>query len=88
MNKIDELRLIQKGSSVWSIMNQANIILSEDCIVKIAHTCHGIDVVFVKPMQLIFNIPGHIPTIIGKGQDEWSINYNNTESYKVPEPQF
>jgi hypothetical protein len=39
-------------------------------------------------MTLIFNLPGHFPTLIRKGQDEWSINYNNTEAYKVPEPQF
>jgi len=88
MSKIDELRLIPSGSSVWSIKNQANIILAEDSIVKVAHTCYGNDAVFVKPMTLIFNLPGHFPTLIRKGQDEWSINYNNTEAYKVPEPQF
>lgn len=83
-----ELRLIKAGSRVWSIKNQANIILSEDSIVKIAHTCYGNDAVFVKPMQLLFNLPGHIPGVCGRGADEWSLIYSNTEPYEVPAPQF
>jgi len=82
MSKVGKLRLIKKGSTVWSISNQANIILSKDTIVEIKHTCHGNDVVFVKPMQLLF---AHmIPSICGLGSDEWSLSYKNTEHYEIP----
>jgi len=86
MSKIGKLRMIRKGNKVWSISNQANIIVSEDSIVKIEHTCHGNDVVFVKPMQLLFE--HMIPGVIGKGSDEWSISYKNTESYEIPPSQI
>lgn len=88
MEKIGQLRLIKSGSQVWSISNQAAIILAEDSIVEVKQTCYGNDAVFVKPMQLLFNIPGHIPGVIGRGTDEWSISYKNTEHYEVPPPQF
>lgn len=82
MSKVGTLRLIKSGSTVWSIKNQANIIVSKDTIVEIKHTCHGNDIVFVKPMQLLF---AHmIPGICGLGSDEWSIDYKNTEAYEIP----
>lgn len=87
MSKIDELREIPGGFHVWSIANQANIQLTTSTIVKIKHTCYGNSVVFVKPMQLIFNMPGQIPTVIEQGTDEWSIDYNKTVPYEVPKPE-
>jgi len=84
MGKIGKLRLIKKGTSVWSIANQSMIILVNDSIVEIAHTCYGNDVVFVKPMQILF--PLTIPGIIGKGTDEWSVSYSFTKKYTMPEP--
>jgi len=85
---IGEYRLIPKGTPVWSIHNQLSMILSDDEIVEITHTVVVGDYVYCKPKQLLFNIPGHIPTLIGRGQDEWGIQYSKTESYCVPEPQF
>ena len=85
MSKVGKLRLIKSGSTVWSIKNQANIILSKDTIVEIKHTCHGNDNVFVKPMQLLF---AHlIPSICGLGSDEWALDYKNTEEYEIPHNQ-
>ena len=82
MSKVGTLRLIKSGTTVWSIKNQANIILTEDTIVEIKHTCYGNDGVFVKPMQLLF---AHmIPSICGLGTDEWSLSYKNTEAYEMP----
>lgn len=88
MDKIGSYRLIPSGASVWSIANQSQIIVSEDTIVEVAHTCHGNDGVFVKPMQLLFNMPGQIPTLIGRGKDEWSLSYSATLPYTKPEPKF
>ncbi len=86
--KIGEYRLIPKGTEFWSINNQSVLMSCSDEIIEIKHTCYGIDTVFVVPKQLLFNIPGYIPTLIGKGKDEWSISYSKTRSYSVPEPQF
>ena len=85
---IGENRLIPKGTIFWSIKNQTNIMLDEDSIIEITHTCTGSDAVFVKPKQLIFNMIGYIPTLIGKGTDEWVISYSKTLSYTIPEAQF
>lgn len=78
--------MIKAGSKVWSISNQANIILVEDSIVEVKHTCHGSDAVFVKPMQILFQHT--IPSICGRGKDEWGVSYENTEHYEVPPPQL
>jgi hypothetical protein len=86
MSKVGNLRMIKKGSQVWSIHNQANIILTEDSIVEVGNTCHGNDYVFVKPMQLLFALT--IPGICGRSKDEWSVSYENTEHYEVPPPQL
>lgn len=86
--KIGENRLIPKGTKVWSIKNQINILLDEDVIVELKHTCIGSDTVFVKPKQLIFNMIGYVPKLIGRGTDEWGLSYSKTLPYSVPEAQF
>ncbi len=86
--KIGENRLIPKGTKFWSIKNQTVIMLDEDAIVEVKHTCMGNDTVFVQPKQLIFNIVGFIPTLINKGTDEWELSYSKTLSYTIPIAQF
>jgi len=87
-NKIGELRFIFAGTKVWSICNQCTISFDEDKIIKIKHTGYPSNIIFVEPMQLLFNLPGHIPTLIGRGTDEWSLNYSDTLPYTIPEPNF
>jgi glucose-1-phosphate thymidylyltransferase len=61
----------------------------DDQIVEIKHTTvMNKDYVYVKPMQLLFNLPGHIPTLIGQGQDEWGITFSKTIPYEIPSPDF
>jgi hypothetical protein len=86
--KIGENRFIPKGTKFRSIKNQTNILLDEDAIVEVKHTCIGSDVVFVEPKQLIFNMMGYIPTLIGRGTDEWELSYSKTLEYTVPEARF
>ena len=86
--EIGELRLILKDTLFWSIKNQTMISTNEDEIVELKHTCYGSDYIFVKPKQLIFQCPGSIPGVIGRGSDEWGIDYSKTLPYKIPEPQF
>lgn len=62
--------------------------LDEDAIIEIKITCIGSDVVFVEPKQLIFNMIGYIPTLIGRGTDEWELSYSKTLPYAVPEAQI
>ena len=90
MNKpiIGEYRLIPKGTPIWSIHNQLSITLSDDEIIEITNTVMLSDYVYGIPKQLLFNIPGYIPTLIGRGRDEWGISYSQTEPYSVPKPQF
>jgi hypothetical protein len=47
--KIDDLILIPKGTSIWSIKLQQTIILYNDIIAKITNTTTGYDSVFVMP---------------------------------------
>jgi hypothetical protein len=86
--EIGEHRLVPKGIKIFSISNQCTFILDNDAIVTVKNRMIGSDGVFVEPMQLLFNLPGQIPYLIGKGKDEWSLSFNETQSYKVPEPQF
>lgn len=86
--KAGEFRLIPAGTKIWSIKNQTTLITEKDEIVEIKHTTFMNDVVFVELKQLLFNLPGHIPTLIGKGTDEWELSYKNTKHYEVPAPNF
>lgn len=81
-------RLIKKDTIVWSIKNQSNIKLVDDSIVEITNTCYNSDGVFCKPMQLLYNLPGYIPTLIGRGSDEWSFLLSSSEPYTISEPNF
>lgn len=85
---IGEIRKILKGTQVWSIANQTLIGFNEDQICEVTHTCIGNDTVFVEPKRLAWNLPGQIPTLMGRGTDEWSVSYSKTEPYQVPKPQF
>jgi hypothetical protein len=86
--KIGEYRLVPQGTAFWSINNQTNLISTKDEIVEIKHTCFADNLIFVKPKQLLFNTIGSIPTLIGKGTDEWELSYSQTLPYTIPEPQF
>lgn len=86
--EINDIRIIPKGTPFWSISNQEMITMSNDLIIQVTATCCGSDYVFAKPMQLIFNLAGYIPTLIGKGTDEIGISLSNTIEYEVPKPTF
>jgi hypothetical protein len=87
--KVEEYRLVPRGTEFWSINNQLTLSTCIDQIVEIKHAViMNKDYVYVKPMQLLFNLPGHIPTLIGQGQDEWGIVLSKTLPYIIPKPQF
>lgn len=83
--EVGDLRLIKEGSQVWSISNQSGIILVRDTVVKIKHTTHEGDTIFVKPQDVLFEHTG-IPGIINKGTDEWHVRVDDTEHYELPGP--
>ncbi len=86
--RIGEYRLIPKGTVFWSINCQTELITRKDEIVEINQRCTGeLDIIFVLPKQLIFNAPGFMPTLIGKGVDEWMLNYSETLPYTIPKAQ-
>ena len=63
---------------------RTKIILTEESIVEIRHTCEGNDIIFVKPKQIVFGGYGSIPNVIGKGTDEWSLDFEETDPYIIP----
>lgn len=81
-------RLIPVGVTVWSISNQMNIIVDKEQIVLVKHYATSNDFVFVAPQQLLFNSPGYIPTLCGRGTDEWHVDFHKTLPYEVPKPQM
>jgi hypothetical protein len=81
-----ELRLLPKGKTIFSISNQINFITENDIIVEVGGAINNSTFRFAKQKQLIFNMIGFIPTAIGKGSDEWMLNYDETLPYSVPEP--
>ena len=85
---IGQYRIVPKGTEFWSIANQTNFITTKDEIILVKHTCAGSTGIFGEPQQLIFNMVGFIPTIIGKGGDEWSLDYSNTLPYEIPQAEF
>jgi len=86
--KIGKLRLIKAGKKIYSINNQTDFILINDTIIEIKQNCVDSDYIYVKPQEILFNMPGMIPGIISKGVDEWAISYNETEQYELPPPHF
>jgi len=84
MNKGD-LRLIPSFTKVWSDTNLMHVVLTKDVICQITMV-HNNDVIWVRPMELIFNAPGQIPAIVGKGQDTWQLEASKTKSYEIPKP--
>lgn len=81
---IDEYRTVKAGTRVWSIANQAMIMIQRDTIIQIKQKVYNDTIVFVKPMQIIGELM--FPSLIGLGKDEWSLDYSNTESYTLPPP--
>ena len=61
--------LIPKGKQVWNIEFQSNISFEEDQIVELTHNIYSGDYGYGKLKQLLWNIPGFIPTLIDKGKD-------------------
>lgn len=86
--KVGEYRLLPKNTFVWCIDAQTRMCFEEDQIIEVTSTtCHG-DLFFGKLKQCLFNIPGHIPTLIDKGKIEIETVFSKTTDYEVPKPQI
>jgi len=86
--KVGSYQLLPKGTCVWCVDAQSLISFEDDQIIEVTNTtCYG-DPFFGKLKQLLFNIPGHIPTLIDKGKIEISTSFSKTSEYIVPKPQF
>jgi len=80
--KISDYRLIPSGSGLWSIDLQANIYFKKDSIVEITNTIYGTDDYFYgKIKELLFDIPGFIPTYIDKVNGNIGIEFSKTLPY-------
>jgi len=79
--KVGDFRTIPAGSSVWSICNQSDIIVTKDIIIEITHTSTIDDIIIAKPKQVLFN-----SALIGLGKDEYCLGYSKTKPFKMPDP--
>lgn len=75
-------RLIPKGTSVFSIALQENIIFEKDMIVQ--NDGQG----FGKLMMILFNALGCIPGITTKTNGDISFDIKKSKPYTVSKPQF
>jgi len=87
MDKINEYRIIPNGTKIFSIKNQTELIVSIDELVQIKSICYDSDEIYVQLFHFPVNIPGLLPPIIGKGCDEWILNYSDTLPYTVSQYQ-
>ena len=82
--KIGELRLIPKGTKVFSIILQENVVFDRDVVVKVDARIIGEKNFFFGKMQLIlFNFPGAIPGIVDKAHGDLSLDIRNTKPYTL-----
>jgi hypothetical protein len=81
MGKIDKLRTIPKGTKVWSIQLQNNVIFDKDIVVKITNTVyHNDDHVFGFICEELFK---HIiPGILEHKNKQLSFRYSETKKFK------
>lgn len=81
--KVGDLRSVPKGIMFWSTKNQANLMTTEETIIKVTNRVYGDnDYVFAAPQQILFE---HlIPGITAKGNDSWGISLKKTSPYKMP----
>ena len=115
--EIGTLRLLPKGTKVWSIPLQICVIFDEDVVIEITNRImapsylekpkgksngllplsyivkpgKGLDKknFFFKTKLLLFNFPGHIPTLVDRPNGDLGvINIDTTLPYKIPEPVF
>ena len=84
-----EYRLIPSEEKVWSIALQKNVIFEEDIIVKITNRVIGDDDYVYGTIQiLLFNIPGHIPTLLDQANGDIGFSIGKTKKWKLPNPVF
>lgn len=89
MVKAGNLFILPANSNVWSTSHQANISFEKEEIIKItARYCGNGEFCFAELQQLLFNIPGQIPTLIRKGSGEISLDVKDLKIYEVPKPHF
>jgi len=86
--KVGGYLLIPKGKQVWNIEFQSNISFEEDQIIELTHNVWSGNYGYGKLKQLLWNIPGFIPTLIDKGKGEIGFNFEGITQYIVPKPTF
>lgn len=85
--KKGDLRMLVKGSNIYSTANQLNFKVDEDFIVEISSPLME-NYVFVTPQYLCGAHWGSFPYLVPMGADEWIINVNDTIPFEMPKPMF
>ena len=87
--KIGTLRLLPKGTKVWVISIQRNVIFDEDVIIELdSKICNDNKNFNFKMKILLFNIPGQPYLLDNCNGDLSFINIDDTLPYKLPKPIF
>jgi hypothetical protein len=85
--KKGDLRMLVKGSNIYSIANQLNFKVDEEFIVEISSPLME-NYVFVTPQYLCGAHWGSFPYLVPRGADEWIINVDDTIPFEMPKPMF
>lgn len=86
--KIGDIATLPAGTTVWSIALQEEVKLNRDILVKINQTCIGSSAVFVSKQELLYNLPGYIPTLLDHMKVEFGVQIDKLISFTMPVPQF
>lgn len=73
--KIGDLVTIKSNTFIWCINLQAVISFPKDTVYKISNTCvPNKDDYFLQRVEVIFDIPGYIPSILELKQEFGPVN--------------
>ena len=81
---VGDYRTLPKGTEVWSIEYQTNIIFNEDKIIEVTHTTVYGDMFFGKLKQVLGVLM--FPYLIDQGSAEIETLFSKTTDFKMPEP--
>lgn len=84
-HKIGDFVLVKAGTEIWCIDIQLSIIIVRDLILKVSATTYDNLTIFGIHQELLYNIPGFIPTLLGS-KDEYHVRVDDVNPYEIPKP--
>lgn len=86
--KVGDYATLLAGKYVWCVELQRNIAFEKDEVFKITHTTNSENDYFARLQLILFNLPGHIPSIDDNGRGEIHVLGKDLIPYTLPGPNF